>query len=391
MSEEITNAIVLDTGCGYVKVDLASEETPKFVFPTIIGKPTLMNQGMNEENLGDTLQMQHNEKDYFIGDSAIEKRGLLTLNRPISKGYVNDWDDLTKIWSHCFTDLLKVDPKDRPILTTVLPHEKKSIKEHTAQIFFEQFNVPVFYCFVDSLLALYGSGKTTGIVLNSGEDVTTALPIHDGACVNHAQVMTDFGGSDVNMYLQSLLSQKNINENPDIIIDTELARKIKETKCQVAYDFEKEMAAYTNQSNKSQYYELPDKNGIRIKLDEEILQCPESCFNPSLINKHIPGIHEIIFESIKKCESELRREMYSNVILAGGNTMLNNFYNRMNKELTILAPNSIKTKITSNSERNCLVWMGGAVVSSLTTFQSMWITRSDYDENGPSVVHRKCL
>jgi len=285
--------------------------------------------------------------------------------------------------------MLKVDPKDRPVLTTVLPHEKKSIKERTAQIFFEEFNVPVFYCFVDSLLALYGSGKTTGLVLNSGEDVTSALPIHDGSPIYHAQVMTDFGGSDLNMYLYSLITNKK--ENQHISIDTEIARKIKEAKCQCAYEYDKEMESYKNQSNKSQFYELPDGEGVRIQLDEEVLQCPEICFNPSLIGKQIPGVHEIIFESIKKCENEVRREMYSNIILAGGNTMVNNFYNRINKELTVLAPNSLKTKITSNSDRNCLVWMGGAVVSSLTTFQSMWITRSDYDENGPSVVHRKCL
>lgn len=122
-----------------------------------------------------------------------------------------------------------------------------------------------------------------------------------------------------------------------------------------------------------------------------MIKCPEAIFKPGLISRHIPGIHELIFESIKKCENELRREMFGSIILSGGNTMVGNFVNRMNKELTILAPNNIKVKMMGSPDRNYLTWMGGAVVSSLTTFQSMWITRSDYDENGPSIVHRKCL
>jgi len=130
---------------------------------------------------------------------------------------------------------------------------------------------------------------------------------------------------------------------------------------------------------------------VRIKLEEEVIKCAEACFNPGMIGRHIPGVHELVFESIRKCENEIRRELFSNIIIAGGNTCINNFCNRMNKEMLILTPNSIKTKMTCTGDRNYLSWMGGAVVSSLTTFQSMWITRGDYDENGPSVVHRKCM
>ena len=159
----------------------------------------------------------------------------------------------------------------------------------------------------------------------------------------------------------------------------------------VAFQYDKELENIKNGTTKSSIYELPDGDNVRVALDEEVIKVPEACFNPGVIGRHIPGVHQLIYESIRKCENEIRREMFANVILSGGNTLLTNFINRINKELLVLAPNSIKTKIMSSKNRNCLSWTGGAVVSSLTTFQSMWITRGDYDENGPSIVHRKCL
>lgn len=151
MAEDITSAVVIDTGSGYCKADLAGEDNPKVCFPTVIGKSKTE---MGIEN--------SNAKEFYIGKEAIKKRGVLNLTRPIQKGFVEDWDDLERLWHHCFLNELKIDSTERPVLTTVYPHEQKSLKEKTAQIFFETFTVPGFYCFINSLLSLYGSGKTTG-------------------------------------------------------------------------------------------------------------------------------------------------------------------------------------------------------------------------------------
>lgn len=97
MSEEITNAIVIDTGSGYVKADFAGEENPRFVFPTVVGKPPNFNQSNNPnsmliENTPNNQQPIY-DKEFYIGDEAINKRGILQLSRPLSKGFVTNWDD----------------------------------------------------------------------------------------------------------------------------------------------------------------------------------------------------------------------------------------------------------------------------------------------------------
>jgi actin len=202
MTDDITSSVVIDSGCGYTKCDTAGEDVPRHTFPTVIGKVT---GGMDIENMGESLDLQQ----VYVGEEALKKRGLLSLSHPMHRGFIQDWEGMQKIWEHCYTSQLKLNPTESPVLTTCPPHEKKSIKEQTAQIFFEGLNVPGFYCFVNSLLSLYGSGRTTGVVLDSGEEITTVLPIQEGSALSHAQVMVDFGGSDLNLFLHRLLQDKN--------------------------------------------------------------------------------------------------------------------------------------------------------------------------------------
>ena len=175
MTDEIISSVVIDTGCGYTKCDLAGEEIPKYIFPTVIGRRS------TEMDIELPGQNTNPQKDLYIGEEALKNRGILSLSYPMQKGFIQDWDDIQKVWEYCYTSQLKIEPTERPVLATCPPHEQKSIKEKTAQIFFEGLNVPGFYCFQDSLLALYGSGKTTGLVLDSGEDITTVLPIFEGS------------------------------------------------------------------------------------------------------------------------------------------------------------------------------------------------------------------
>ena len=64
---------------------------------------------------------------------------------------------------------------------------------------------------------------------------------------------------------------------------------------------------------------------------------------------------------------------------------------RMQKGITALAPSSMKVKIIAPPERKYSVWIGGSILASLSTFQQMWISKQEYDESGPSIVHRKCF
>ena len=103
------------------------------------------------------------------------------------------------------------------------------------------------------------------------------------------------------------------------------------------------------------------------------------------------GIHDTTFQSIMKCDVDIRRDLFSNVVLSGGSTMLPGIGERMTKELSALAPSTVRIKVITPPERKYSVWIGGSILASLTTFQQMWISKEEYDEAGPTIVHRKCM
>jgi len=136
-------------------------------------------------------------------------------------------------------------------------------------------------------------------------------------------------------------------------------------------------------------YELPDGNVF--ELGNQRFRCPEALFNPSMIGKEYKGIHELTYQSIMKCEIDVRKELYANIVMSGGTTMYEGIDTRLAQEVSNLAPSAMKVRVVAPPERKFSVWIGGSLLSSLSTFQTMWITRAEYEEAGPSIVHRKCF
>jgi actin beta/gamma 1 len=120
------------------------------------------------------------KKEAYVGDEAQAKRGLLKLKYPIENGIVNNWEDMERIWHHAFFNELRVAPEEHPTLLTEAPQNPKANREKMTQILFETFNVPSFYVGIPAVLSLYATGKTTGIVVDSGDGVTNAVPINEG-------------------------------------------------------------------------------------------------------------------------------------------------------------------------------------------------------------------
>lgn len=128
-----------------------------------------------------------------------------------------------------------------------------------------------------------------------------------------------------------------------------------------------------------------------MNVGNQRFRCPEALFQPLKIGKELPGIHELSYKSILKCDIDVRKDLYANMVMSGGTTMYNGIAERLNKEMVSLAPSAMKIKVIAPPERKYSVWIGGSILSSLSTFQTMWITKQEYDESGPSIVHRKCF
>jgi actin-related protein len=255
------------------------------------------------------------------------------------------------------------------------------------QIMFETFNVPAMYVAIQAVLSLYASGRTTGIVMDSGDGVSHTVPIYEGFALPHAISRLDLAGRDLTDWMVKLLTERGYALRTSA--EREIVREIKEKLAFVALDFDQELGAVAGSSAGEKSFEMPD--GQILTIGNERFRCPEALFQPAFLGIESPGVHETVHDTIMKCDVDLRRDLYSNIVLSGGTTMFPGFADRMAKEIVALAPASMKVKIVAPPERKYSVWIGGSILASLSTFQQMWVSKSEYEESGPGIVHRKCF
>jgi actin-related protein len=326
------------------------------------------------------------QKSAYIGDDALSKRGILILKHPITKGIITNWDVMEDMWHHCFYNELRVAPEEHPVLLTETCLNPKYNRERMTQIMFETFNTPAMYIANQSVLSLYSSGRTTGVVIESGDGTTQIVPIYEGFPLYHATHQLSLAGSDLSEYMHKILSERGYAFDYALREARNLVRDIKETLCYVALDFKAELES-TGEIEKS--YELPD--GHTITVGNERFRCPEVLFNPALMGLDQDGIHTLTYNSIKKCENEIQRELLTKIVLSGGNTMFNGISERLIRELEELSPRTMLVNVFTSPECKYSVWRGGCIISTLPSFQKRYIIKDEYEDIGPSIVHRKCL
>ncbi|CAA0813383.1 Actin-7 [Striga hermonthica] len=275
------------------RAGFAGDDAPRAVFTSIVGRP---------RHTGVMVGMS--QKDAYVGEEAASKRGILILKYPIEHGIVTNWDAMEKVWHHAFHNELRVSPEDHPVLVTEAPLNPKANRKKMTEIMFETFSFPAMYVAIQPVLSLYASGRKTGIVLDSGFGSSHAVPVFEGYALPHAILRLGLAGLDLTFSLKKI--------------------------CTDRYYFQQE---FMNDN-----YELPD--GQFITIGSERFRCAEPLFRPSLNGMEAagPGIHEMTHNSIVKCDVDLRKDLYGNIVLSGGSTMFPGIAERMSKEITALAP-----------------------------------------------------
>ncbi|XP_062158094.1 actin-related protein 4 isoform X1 [Alnus glutinosa] len=437
------SAIVIDLGSHTCKAGYAGEDAPKAVFPSVVGaidqmevddpEKTENNSGsaVDSKNTVRTLDSEKvkGKRKLFVGSQALGfRRDHMEVLSPIKDGVVLDWDMVDSIWDHAFRECLLIDPKEHPMLLAEPSSNTQQQRERTAELMFEKYKVPALFLAKNAVLTSFASGRATSLVVDCGGGSTTVAPVHDGYVLQKAVASSAIGGDYLSDCLMKSLESKGITIKPrysfkrketrpgefqtvdiDFPNTTEsyrlysqrvIASDIKECVCR-APDTPYDESAYSNIPMTP--YELPDGQTIEIGADR--FKIPDILFNPSLVQAipgmdnfaeiapSVRGLPQMVIESINKCDVDIRRELFSSILLAGGTASMQQLKERLEKDLLEESPQAARVKVLASgnaTERRFSVWIGGSILASLGSFQQMWFSRAEYEEHGASYIQRKC-
>ncbi|KAH7488359.1 hypothetical protein PRIC1_007525 [Phytophthora ramorum] len=394
-------AIVLDNGSGILKAGFSGEDTPRTTFTTCTGRVK------NPEwfaSQAPNWKAELRDREMFVGTECQLYRDFLELSNPISRGIVEDWDALERVWEFVFAQELRVDPETAalPVLCISSPSAPKKQQERMAQLMFESQKACGFYFMQQCVLSLFASGRTRGLVVEVGHGSSHAIPIFEGYALPHAALHYNAGGMDISHRLHLLLSKRGVSFHsfPLHTID-----EIKESTCVMGDGTNQQGQNQQNEANKP--FELPD--GTILQVDRHTQATPaEILFKPQELGDEHPmhpdkGLHECAAASIAMCDKDLQSDLLSAVVLAGGTTMLPGFSQRFQDELQAalqrtggngnvnVIPDPVVRERGYNSQRKIAAWVGGSMFASLDTFRDIHITKQEWEEYHEAILDRKCF
>jgi actin-related protein len=385
MPKEIS--VVIDTGSESVRAGFTGEDKPKVRILNVVERLETKNGQGEKEKKKNSLYIGRVDLEDNVGVSKKEFR----VTNPVVNGVVQDWDDLERVWRHCFHKIYAGE-KNESVILTELPGNSKRVREEFTEIFFESFEVGKFYLGLQPVFGLYATGRTTGVVVDLGHQVSYAVPVYEGYALPHLIKNIGIGGETLNLHFRTLLEKNNgiLIENKTIL------EKLKHESCYVAEDFDLELG----QSTVSQKYELPD--GKKIEIGYERILCPEALFQPMLIartttnsseaNSSFEGIHITTRQLVKECIAEQIKssDLYENISLIGGCSEFKGIGRRMEKEMEQVIPKGKKCNVVAPKGRRYAAWIGASLLGAMDSFDKLFLLKQEYDDNGPSVIHTKC-
>jgi actin-related protein len=239
-------------------------------------------------------------KSEYIGDEAQKMRGVLNLNYPIKSGIVTSWDDMEKVWEYCMANELRVDPSEHKVLLTEAPGNPKANREKMTTLMFETFQVQGVYVAIQAVLSLYSNGRTTGLVVDSGDGVTHTVPVFEGFSIPHAVFKNYIAGRAITEYMAKLLTDDGISgeDKGGASAWFQIVIKIKEQLAYVSQDYEAELKNAKASTETEKNYELPDGSIITVNVPR--FKCAEALFQPGLIKEgsETLGMHELAYKTV---------------------------------------------------------------------------------------------
>jgi len=372
--------IIIDNGTGFIKAGYAGEDSARVEVPNVVGSPSKTNKSV----------IGGGNKNRYYGSEASKNAGILDLIYPMKSGELIDRGAWAEVIHYVLYSELRVDPSEFNILLTEAPSNPSDKRTAMMETLFEEWKARAGQIQVQAVLALYASGRTTGLVLDCGDGVSHAVPVYEGFGLRTNVKDTDLAGRDVTESLIGALqtySGKDIRAMNDRL---ELAGRIKEKVCYVALDFETEKADYLNNNTKPTVYVMGDGEEVQIGLP--CILAPEILMSPKDQGKSSFSHPELLAMAVESLSPEVRMTMYEHTILTGGTMLMRQISERIEKEYKERVPKLARDKIqVVGCEDKYMVFQGGSIVCQLTSFESLWITSAEWEEEGEKVLVDKKL
>eukprot|EP01063_Lacrimia_lanifica_P028114 TRINITY_DN4055_c0_g1_i1.p1 TRINITY_DN4055_c0_g1~~TRINITY_DN4055_c0_g1_i1.p1 ORF type:complete len:398 (+),score=149.06 TRINITY_DN4055_c0_g1_i1:51-1244(+) len=374
--EDFPPAVIIDNGTGALKCGMAGSSKPESIIPNLVGRPHKKRGLLKKKK-----DIDMDTPDVLLGADALAHTGNIAITQPMADGIVHSWADMQSLWELAFEEL-DADPMDQPVLLTEAPCNPKKTRHQIVEIMFEQFDVPALQLKMQAICSLYASGRTTGLVLDSGDGVSHTVPVQDGWVIENAIQRSNIAGREVTDMLQRVLFQKGYNFSSHR--EMQYVKDIKEAGCYVAENFKDELEACEKNPSEFEYkYTLPD--GQRVTFTDERFKAPEVLFQPMRIDSEELSWQGLTWASIQACGIDSRPMMFENILLSGGNTLFKNIGGRLKSEIQDIATaknRSAVIKVWEDSGRAEAVFAGASVLASLPSFNKDWLKRDTFDEEG---------
>ncbi|KAG5564411.1 hypothetical protein RHGRI_000560 [Rhododendron griersonianum] len=412
------NVVVLDNGAGLIKAGIGGNLDPTAILPNCLARPLSSKKFLHLSDPNATAA-------FDLTSAAVR--------RPLDRGYLINPDLQREIWSNLFSNVLKINPSHSSLLLVEPLFNLPSLQRAADELVFEEFGFEsLFVADSPSLVHLYEASRSrpsngvvsktqASLVVDCGFSFTHAAPVFQNFTVNYAVKRLDLGGKALTNYLKELVSYRAVN----VMDETFIMDDVKEKLCFVSLDVARDLQVARKPGRDNYFrctYVLPD--GVThtkgfVKDPDEANRCLTSKDGAPKDDMEYPEVTEKAEDrkrvDLTKNEFSLTNERFlvpemifrpadlgmnqaglADIILTGGSSLFPRFAERLidfskcrERELRPLVPDDYQVKITTQEDPILGVWRGGSLLASSPDFETMCVTKAEYEELGSARCRRR--